>query len=34
MRLFRQARPGDWGELFERIAQAVQLHAGLSRGVR
>ena len=34
MRLFRQARPGDWAELFERIAQAVQLHVGASRGVR
>jgi hypothetical protein len=24
MRLFRQTRPGDWSEVFSRIAAAVQ----------
>ena len=34
MRLFRQSRPGDWSEVFGRIAQALQACAVASRGVR
>jgi hypothetical protein len=34
MRLFRQARPGDWSEVFGRIAQALQACAGAPRGIR
>jgi hypothetical protein len=28
MRLFRQERPGQWGPVFRRIAQAVQERLG------